>query len=177
MTRNRFIALAVAVLLAAGGAALWLSRTGAHGAESADVSPTATVTTAPARSEVLKDIVSVYGIVQADPAGTTTLAAPRAVVVSRILVRVGESVAAGQALAEIASAPGADLAYRQAADAATFARTDLARVQRLYDSHLAAADQLGAAKKALADAEAALASQQKQGGGSARQTLTAPAAS
>jgi RND family efflux transporter MFP subunit len=129
------------------------------------------------RSEVLKDIVSVYGIVQADPAGTTTLAAPRAVVVSRILARVGETVAAGQALAEIASAPGADLAYRQAADAAAFARTDLARVQRLYDSHLAAADQLGAAKKALADAEAALAAQQKQGGGSARQTLTAPAAS
>jgi RND family efflux transporter MFP subunit len=86
-------------------------------------------------------------------------------------------VAAGQGLAEIASAPGADLAFRQASDAASSARADLARVQRLYDGHLAASDQLIAAKKALADAEAGLAAQQKQGAASVRQTLTAPAAS
>jgi len=42
-------------------------------------------------------------------------------------------------------------------------------VQRLFDGHLAASDQLGAAKKTLADAEAALAAQEKQGGGRARQ--------
>ena len=176
MTRDRIITVTAIFILVAGGAALWLSRSGAQGAD-ADVSPTAAITTAAVQSESLKDIVSVYGVVQADPAGTTTLAAPRAVIVSRILVRVGETVTAGQALAEISSAPGADLAYRQAADAATFARTDLARVQRLYDGHLAASDQLVAAKKTQADAEAALAAQQRQGGGNARQILTAPAAS
>jgi RND family efflux transporter MFP subunit len=177
MTRNRIVILAAVFVLVAGGAVLWLSRKAASGAEAADASPTASVTTASVRSETLKDVASVYGVVQADPAATTMIAAPRAVIVARILVRAGEVVTAGQALAEMVSAPGADLAYRQAADAASFARNDLARVQRLFDGHLAASDQLGAAKKTLADAEAALAAQEKQGGGRARQTLTASAAS
>ncbi|MEP6967517.1 MAG: efflux RND transporter periplasmic adaptor subunit, partial [Pseudomonadota bacterium] len=51
---------------------------------------------------------------------------------------------------------------------------DLERVQRLFDQHLAANDQLGAARKTLADARAALASLLAAGGGHGRQTLTAP---
>ena len=77
---------------------------------------------------------------------------------------------------EIANAPGSELAYSQAADAVTFAQSDLARVQRLFDERLAATDQLIAAKKTLADAQAALTAQQKQGAGQALQTLTAPQA-
>jgi RND family efflux transporter MFP subunit len=176
MTRNRILVAAVLVVVAI-GALFWLNRKAAGGAEAPDASPTASVTTAPVRGETLKDVVSAYGVVQADPAATTMIAAPRAVIVSRILARAGEVVAAGQALAELASAPGADLAYRQAEDAASFARNDLARVQRLFDGHLAASDQLEAAKKTLADAQAALAAQERQGGGRARQTLTASAAS
>jgi RND family efflux transporter MFP subunit len=126
------------------------------------------------RSQRVEDVVSVYGVVQADPAGSLTVAAPRAVIVSRMLARVGQTVARGQALVEIANAPAAELAYRQAADAKTFAETDLARVQRLYDERLAASDQLSAAKKTLADAQAALAAQQKQGAGQSRQTIGAP---
>jgi RND family efflux transporter MFP subunit len=175
MTRTRILVLAAILILVAGAAALWLNRKG--GAEAPDANPTASVTTAPVRSEILKDVVSVYGVVQGDPAATTMIAAPRAVIVARILVRAGEGVAAGQTLAEVVSAPGADLAYRQAADAVAFGRSDLARVQRLFDERLVAADQLTAAKKTLADAEAALAAQEKQGGGRARQTLTAPSAS
>jgi len=175
MTRTRTAILAAVFVLVAVAAVLWLTRK--NSAEAQDASPTASVTTAPVRSEILKDVVSVYGVVQADPAATTMIAAPRAVIVARILVRAGEVVTAGQTLAELTSAPGADLAYRQAADAASFARNDLVRVQRLFDEHLAASDQLGAAKKTLADAEAGLAAQEKQGGGRARQTLTAPAAS
>jgi RND family efflux transporter MFP subunit len=176
MSRNAVLVL-IAVLVIAGGGALWLSRTGAPRADDAEAGPTASITTAVVRTETLKDVASVYGVVQADPAGTTTLAAPRAVIVSRILVLPEQTVAAGQALIEVASAPAADLAYHQAADAADFARKDLARVQRLFDAHLAASDQLNTARKTLADAESALATQQKQGGGRERQTLTALAAS
>ena len=176
MTRNRIVILAAVLVLVVVATALWLGRKGAS-REAPDASPTASVTTVPVRSETLRDVVRVYGVVQADPAATTMIAAPRAVIVARVLVRMGETVATGQALAEVASAPGADQAYRQAADATLFARNDLARVQRLFDGHLAASDQLGAAKKTLADAEAALAAQEKQGGGQALQTLTAPAAS
>jgi RND family efflux transporter MFP subunit len=177
MTRNRLLALAAIFVLVAGGAVLWLSRKGAQGADQAEAGPTATVTTAVVRSQTLTDVVSVYGVVQSDPAGTTTLAAPRAVIVGRVLVRAGQVVGPGQPLIEVASAPGADLAYRQAVDAVTSARTDLGRVQRLYDGHLAASDQLTAAKKTLADAEAALIAQDKQGAGRVRQTLTAAQAS
>ena len=70
----------------------------------------------------------------------------------------------------------AAMAYRQAADAVTFAQSDLARVQRLFDEKLAANDQLGAARKTLADAQTQLASVQKQRGAGPAQTLTAPRA-
>ena len=121
-------------------------------------------------------MVTVYGVVQADPAGSVTVAAPRAVIVERMMVRAGETVARGQPLVEIAGAPAADLAYAQAADAATFAATDLARVQRLFDERLAANDQLSAARKTLADAQSALDAQKKLGGGKGRQTIAAPSA-
>jgi RND family efflux transporter MFP subunit len=177
MTRNRMILIGAAVLLVAAGAFLLLTHHGASDAPTDDASPTASITTAPVAEQTLRDVTTVYGVVQADPAGSTTLATPRAVTVVAVLVRAGQSVAAGQALAEVASAPAADLAYRQAADGATSAQTDLARVQRLYDAHLAASDQLIAAKKTLADAQAALSAQQAQGAGQRRQTLTAATAS
>ena len=176
MSRARLIALALGVALVVVVAALLFTRLGGEAADE-EASPTATVTTAPVRSGVVQDVATLYGVVQADPAASTTLAAPRAVTVERVLVSVGQTVAAGQPLVEVTSAPGADLTYRQAADAAAFARTDLARVQRLFDERLVAADQLGAAKRTLADAEAGLAAQAKQGAGRSRQTLTAPTAS
>ncbi|MDB5494072.1 MAG: efflux transporter periplasmic adaptor subunit [Phenylobacterium sp.] len=176
MSRNRLLGVAVAVLVLVAVVAVVLMRRAGGGAAEADATPTAVVTVAAARSETLQDVVSVYGVVTADPAGAMTVAAPKQVIVLRVLVRSGQTVAAGQPVVEVASAPGAQLAYRQAVDAAAFARTELARVQRLYDERLAANDQLAAAKKALADAEAALAAQQQQGGGHASQSLTAPAA-
>ncbi len=92
-----------------------------------------------------------------------------------MLARAGQVVGAGEPLAVVTSQPGADLAYKQAADAAVSAKTDLARVERLFDARLAAADQLIQAKKTLADTDAALAAQQQQGAGRDRQTLTAGA--
>lgn len=173
MTRNRLIAAAV-VAVAALAVVLWLRR-GAGGAD-ADATPTAEVTVAPVISRTVADVTTAYGVVQADPAGSMDLAAPKAVIVGKVLVRAGETVAAGQPLVEVAGAPGAQMTYKQAADAARFAQDDLARVQRLYDERLAASDQLIAAQKALADARAALAAQEQQGGGLANLVLKAPRA-
>jgi RND family efflux transporter MFP subunit len=175
MTRNRLIVIGTLVLMAALVVFLVLSRQ-KGAAEAADPTPTAVVTLASVRTGQLQDEVSVYGVVQADPAGSITLAAPRAAIVSQVLVRSGQSVAAGQTLVEIANAPGSELAFKQAADAASFAKSDLARVQRLYDERLAANDQLSGAKKTLADAEAALTAQQKQGAGQSLQAIRAPRA-
>jgi RND family efflux transporter MFP subunit len=175
MSRKWLLIIGVVILIAA-GAAFLLIRKGKPAEADAEVAPTASITVSPVRSETVSDMVTVYGVVQADPAGAITVAAPKAVIVSRVLVRSGQTVSAGQALVEVANAPASDLAYKQAADAVTFARNDLARVQRLYDEHLAATDQLTAARKTLADSEAALAAQQKSGSGKALLTLTAPQA-
>jgi RND family efflux transporter MFP subunit len=173
--RTLLMAGAVGLVLVAGILYFILGRK-SGGAEEGDVTPTAAVTVAPVRSTRLDDITSAYGLVSADPAGVLTVAAPRALIVTRILVRAGEAVGAGQAVIEIANAPAADMAYRQAVDAVTIAKADLERTQRLFDERLAANDQLNAARKALADAEAAVASQEKQGAGRAVQTLLAGAA-
>lgn len=176
MNRNRLLLLAGAILLVALVVWIVLRRGKAADEADAEVNPVAVVTVAPVRSQSVQDVTAVYGVVQADPAGSITVAAPRAVIVSRMLARAGQTVVAGQALAEVANAPGSEMAYRQAADAAAFAQTDLARVQRLYDDRLAGADQLSAAKKTFADAQAALDAQRKQGGDRGLQTITAPQA-
>jgi RND family efflux transporter MFP subunit len=175
MTRQRLLMILAALAAVAAVVAVVLLR-GKGGEEDAEPNPIAVVTLAPMRHELVQDVVSVYGVVQADPAGSATLAAPKASIVSRVLVRSGQAVTAGQALMEIANAPGAELAFRQAADAVTFAQTDLARVQRLYDERLAASDQLTTAKKTLADAQATLAAQTKQGSGRSLQVISAPQA-
>jgi RND family efflux transporter MFP subunit len=144
--------------------------------DAADVTATATITAVPVLREPLQEVSSVYGLVQADPAAVFTIAAPRPLIVLRVLVRPGQVVTAGQPLAEVANTPAAELSWRQAADAVTFAQRDLDHAQRLFDRHLMASDQLDAARKTLADAQAALNAQRQQGADAQHQTLSAPAA-
>jgi RND family efflux transporter MFP subunit len=176
MTRKPLLMIATAFALVAAVVVLILMRRGGSAAADAEPLPTALVTVAAVRTEVLQDVVSVYGVVQSDPAGSLTVAAPKAAIISRVLVRSGQAVSAGDPLIEIANAPSSELAYRQAVDGMTFAQSELARVQRLFDERLAANDQLAAAKKALADAQATLVAEQKRGGGRALQVLAAPRA-
>jgi RND family efflux transporter MFP subunit len=168
--------LAVVVVVAAVLAFALLHKSGGSSDE-AEAQPTATVTLAPVRAETLATTVRAYGVIQPAADAAVTVAAPRAAVVTRLLVGLGQQVRAGQPLLTLADAPATLQAYRQAADAVSFAETDLARVQRLAAEHLAANDQVSAAQKSLADARAALAAQQAQGAGRAAQTLTASAAS
>ncbi len=146
------------------------------GADSADaeVTPTATVTTATIRSERLATVVRAYGAVQPAADATVTLSAPKAALVTGLTVGVGQQVRAGQALLAIANAPATQQSYRQAADAVRFAASDLARLQRLAGEHLATNDQISAAQKTLADARAALAAQQAEGASHNLQTVVAP---
>jgi RND family efflux transporter MFP subunit len=176
MNRRRLLMILAATVVAGGAVAGVVIMRGQGGEAAAEPNPTAVVTLAPVRHELVQDVVSVYGVVQADPAGSVTLAAPKATIVSRVLVRSGQTVAAGQVLMEIANAPGAEMAFKQASDAVTFAQADLARVQRLYDERLAASDQLNTAKKTLADAQATLTAQKKQGSGQSLQAISAPQA-
>lgn len=174
MSRNRLLLALVAIAVVVGVVALVLMRRGGGGEADAEPTPTATVTVGTVQRTSLQDVVTLYGVVAADPAGAITVAAPKPAIVSQVLVRVGQTVAAGQPLVSLVNSPASQLGYQQAVDAESFARSDLARVQRLYDERLAARDQLDAARKALADAQAALAAQRRQGANAANQTLAAP---
>ncbi len=138
--------------------------------------PSALVTVAPIRQASIDETVTAYGVIAGSPAASRTLAAPRAVIVRAVLVGPGQPVAAGAPLVVVENTPATQLLFRQAADAQAFAAKDLARVQRLYDQHLAANDQLTAAQKSLADARAAVAAQAAAGAGKTIQTLTSPVA-
>ncbi len=150
----------------------------AGGSDAADAEPqaTATVTLATVRSEALETVVRAYGVVQPSADAAITVSAPKAAVVTRLVVGAGQQVRAGQPLLQLVNAPATQQAFRQAADAVSFAATDLARLQRMATEHLATNDQVSAAQKTLADARAALAAQQASGAGRAVQTLVAPSA-
>jgi RND family efflux transporter MFP subunit len=150
------------------------------GDEEADSGPevqaTATVTLAPVQSQDVATVVRAYGTIQPAADAAITVAAPKAAVVTGLLVGLGQQVRAGQPLLTLANAPATQQAYRQAADAVSFAETDLARLQRMAGEHLATNDQVSAAQKTLADARAALAAQTAQGADRTSQVVTAPAA-
>jgi RND family efflux transporter MFP subunit len=153
---------------------VWRIVSGGAPADDQGPAPSALVSLASVRSGQAHETVEAYGSVTGSAASSQTLAVPRAVIVERVLTPAGTPVAAGATLAVLVDAPASAQAYRQAADAATFAEKDLARVQRLFAAHLAANDQLLAAQKALADARAALAAQTASGAGAGRTTLKAP---
>lgn len=169
-----WLALAAVALIVV-VAVFFIMRKGGEDAE-AEVKGQALVTLAPVARGPVQDVVEATGMVQADPGGAVAVTAPRAVVVQRVFVRPGEAVKAGQPLLEVADAPASALAWAQALHARDFARRDLQRTRRMAQAHLATNDQLSAAEKTLADAEAALAAAAAQGAGHARQTLTAPTA-
>ncbi|MEO8811296.1 MAG: efflux RND transporter periplasmic adaptor subunit [Caulobacteraceae bacterium] len=138
--------------------------------------PSALVTLTPLRQSAVAELVNAYGVIAGSAAASRTLAAPRAVIVAELLVTPGEPVASGAPLVVLTNTPATVLAYRQTTAAVDFAQSDLARVQRLYDQHLATNDQRATARKTLADAQAAAAAQVAAGAGDGRQTLAAPSA-
>jgi RND family efflux transporter MFP subunit len=129
----------------------------------------------PARRGSAPSLVTAYG--QAAPAGpsvrTLSLAQPGQV--AAVLVTASQAVKRGQALLRFDTAPATLAAYRQAETALTLARAQRAHTQQLFASQLATQDQLGAAEKALADAQAQLQALARDGSGAAHVTVSAPA--
>lgn len=138
--------------------------------------PSALVTLAPVRAGPVSRTVQAYGVIAGSASATRTVSAPRDVIVQDLLTAPGLTVSVGTPLIQVGDTPAGGLVYRQATDALAYAERDLARVQRLYDEQLAANDQLGAARKALADAQAAVAAQAAAGGGRKGQIIASPIA-
>ncbi|MHB1677664.1 MAG: efflux RND transporter periplasmic adaptor subunit [Sulfuriferula sp.] len=132
------------------------------------------VQTVPLRRQILSDEVSAYGVVAMDARHVQTLSLARAGQIVGVNINIGQRVSKGTPLLTFATSPDAALTYRQAGLAVRDAQAQRRSVAQLFQQQLATQSQLAAADKALADAQANLATQQKNGTGKAIEQLVAP---
>jgi RND family efflux transporter MFP subunit len=143
-------------------------------AEDEEIKGTATVTTVEVAQGSLAPTARAYGTVTSSPRHTYVIALMRDGVFKSINVHDGEAVRAHQALFTVTTAPAGAAAYAQAKSAVDFATQELARVERMFASKLATNDQVGTARKALADAKVQLEQQRLVGAGASEEVIRAP---
>lgn len=146
------------------GMTLVLLLFGSTGAYADDANPAALVQTAAVQMRGVDQTVQAFGTIESGPRQLKVIAAPRASVVE-LDVAAGMRVTRGTALVTLLPTPDSAVLYAQAKSQADYARSALQRTQSLFKEKLANRDQLAAAQKTLADAEANLAAQQQMGGG------------
>ncbi|MDE2085674.1 MAG: efflux RND transporter periplasmic adaptor subunit [Xanthomonadaceae bacterium] len=144
------------------------------GASSGDAKSVALVTTAMPVQQRFHDNVAAWGSAVADPHHARAISLAHGGQVVALKVSAGQTVKRGQALLTITPDPAARNAYRQAQTALILARGELRRTEQMAAQHLATRSQLATARKALADAQAALQAQRALGGGAAQETVAAP---
>lgn len=120
--------------------------------------------------------VTAFGQLAADQRKALSLSVPHSVRVIATEVVAGQRVQRNQPLLKLETDPMTRSAYLKAQSALQVARDELARTERLRTERLATNAQLDAARKAVSDAQAALAAQAKLGGAQAVTTLRAPTA-
>ncbi|WHZ19924.1 MAG: hypothetical protein OJF55_002073 [Rhodanobacteraceae bacterium] len=140
-----------------------------------ETQPATEVGTAMPTRRIFHTRVAAFGQLAADNRNALSLSLPQTVEILATDVLAGRRVARGTALLKYASDPAIRSAYLQAQSALRVAQDDLVRTERLHAEKLATNAQLDAARKALADARAALDAQAGLGGAQAVATLTAPA--
>ena len=116
------------------------------------------------------------GTAMGDPHRARTLSLAYGGQIVGVTVIAGQSVKRSQPLLEIRADPATRQAYQQAQAALSLARGELQRTEKLAAQRLATQSQVAAARKSLADAQAALKAQVAIGGGSARHAVKAPTA-
>lgn len=165
---------AAAVIVLGGGFAVWTATRApdkapeaqaeekeAHGAGEAlemDAAriQAAAIVLAPVGSGSLSAEIVAQGTVVGTPQGEAVLAARADGVISRVTLRLGDSVRAGQTVALIESREASTIAAERATAQArlTAARQAFVREQRLFNARITARQDLEAAQTALAEAEA-----------------------
>jgi RND family efflux transporter MFP subunit len=136
--------------------------------------PSVLIETAAPREQVLKLTVQGYGTVTTSEDAVIGVSFLHPGQISRLRVRPGEVVKAGEVLLELSTDPSAALAYQTAVAALDFAKRDLARAKTLLAQHLATNAQLAAAQKAVDDAMAGVETQRKLGNDRTTEVITAP---
>lgn len=136
--------------------------------------PSVQVQTVALKQQPMADTVSGYGVVSPDTRALQTVSLPRPGQIVGLLVSAGQLVKKSAPLLQFATGANAALGYRQAQQAVHFAQSEVARIEQLLGGQLATQSQLAAAKKTLADAEAALHAQETIGAGQALEQVRAP---
>ncbi len=172
MTKTQWTVAAAIVALVGGGAWYWQGQKAAPAAP-VPPSPSAQVQTAMPARHPMPVTMAVYGDVA--PVKVASLSFPQAGQLVRLAVTLGQAVHKGDIVAVMTSDPAAVAAYGQAAGAVAFAQREERRLRDLAALQLATSSQVDAAARQARDAEAALASQAKLGGGAATATLPADA--
>ncbi|TAN07654.1 MAG: efflux RND transporter periplasmic adaptor subunit [Rhodanobacteraceae bacterium] len=171
--RPRFCRRRIPLALAA-TVALFLAACSSNHAANNAAPPVAVSVAMPVQQTFHTRIVA-FGELAADSRGAWSLSLPQAGQVIATEALAGQHVQRGAPLLKLQTDPAARSAYLQARSAVAAARGDLTRVEHLYAEKLATSTQLAAARKALADAAAALDAQARLGGAIAVATLAAPA--
>lgn len=133
------------------------------------------VTTAAPVQQTFHDSIEAWGSAAGDPQHSRAISLAHGGQVTALRVAAGQTVKRGQPLLTITPEPTARSAYQQAQSAMTLATGELKRTEQLAAQRLATQSQLASARKALADAESALAAQRALGGGAPTETVDAPA--
>lgn len=148
---------------------------GASTPQPTDDSNTVTVTTITPRQQLFHDTIEAIGTAVGDPNRARTLSLAHGGQVVSVAANAGQRVQRGETLLTISPDPTTRQAFQQAQTALDLARGDLQRTEKLVVQRLATQSQLAAARKSLADAQAALEAQKAIGGSSASEAVTAPA--
>jgi RND family efflux transporter MFP subunit len=135
-------------------------------ATAADASdhPVVSVQTVRVQQGAIAQPVRAFGIVAASASNLTTINLPYLARIVQLRVQSGQSVTRGTPLFVVQADPAAVLAAAQAKSAVTLAQGELTRTQSL----------LASARKALNDAQQALAAQNETGIASGNKLVTAP---
>jgi RND family efflux transporter MFP subunit len=142
-------------------------------AQAAPAAPSVLVQSAPATLRSLDEQLTVYGKVEADPERLRALTTLSSGEVRKLYVGLGQRVAVGQPLLELATAPQARMVWTQARGRVDSARIQLQQTQDLFNEQLATRADLANARQALSNATAELAALRAQGAQHVTQVLRA----
>jgi len=151
----------------------FLCALGTAHAESGGDTPSVLVQTMPLAQRDLTSQITGYGILTPEPDATHNLNFPIAGRVNQVLVNPGQLVNKGDLLLTVSADLATSLNYNQAKNTLSYARSELARQQKLFQQQLTTRSQLDNAVKNLKDAEDAMAIQKRLGAGIVFNKLTA----
>jgi membrane fusion protein (multidrug efflux system) len=174
--------LVVLVIAAAAGGGYWFGHRGAAegagkddetaAAGKTDDKPVAAVGVVALKRAEISEPVTAYGTVVAPPSEVRVLSVPFEARVTKVFVTPGQTVSAGEPLAEVEGSAATQLAVEEARNAAAAADRDAQLVKQRYDQKLATNSDLFTAENALKSAQSRLKSLQQGGASGARKLST-----